>query len=41
MSDISITKDLLQLVGQNLKPKTDNLEVNKNWGFPKGCKHYL
>jgi len=34
-------RDSLQLVGQNLEPKTDNYNNNKNWGFPKGGNSYL
>jgi hypothetical protein len=38
---ITTTRDSLQLVGQNLKSKTDNYSNNKNWGFPKGGNSYL
>lgn len=38
---ITTTRDSLQLVGQNLKSKTDNYSNNKNWGFPKGAISYL
>jgi group II intron reverse transcriptase/maturase len=38
---ITTTRDSLQLVGQNLKSKTDNYSKNKNWGFPKGGNSYL
>ena len=34
-------RDSLQLVGQSLKPKTDNYINTKNWGFPKGDNSYL
>ena len=38
---ITTTRESLQLVGQNLKSKTDNYSNNKNWGFPKGGNSYL
>jgi len=38
---ITTTRDSLQLVGQNLKSKTDKYSNNKNWGFPKGGNSYL
>ena len=38
---IFTTKDSLQLVGQNSKPKTEDRGTLKNWGFPKGGNSYF
>jgi group II intron reverse transcriptase/maturase len=38
---ISTTRRSLQLVGQNVKPKTEDIGSCRNWGFPKGSNSYL
>jgi group II intron reverse transcriptase/maturase len=37
----SIIKDLLQQEGQNLIPKTEIIDTQRNWGFPMRCKPYF
>jgi len=39
--NISTTIRSLQLVGQNVKPKTEDIGSCRNWGFPKGNNSYL
>jgi group II intron reverse transcriptase/maturase len=39
--NISTTRRSLQLVEQNVKPKTEKSGTCRNWGFPKGSNSYL
>jgi len=41
LMNISTTRRSLQQVGQDIKPKTEESESCRNWGFPKGSNSYL